>query len=128
MAWWSAERTFKNQEASAFRFSEGQRTHEHSCRITLPSQKVPFPKENAKVSLFLYPNGRLRFEKAPIMGRQLEKLLEILKSRLLKIKKPYKKIDKSESMRIEIRSRKAQKMIAETLKVADSLGNKSYVF
>lgn len=62
------------------------------------------------------------------MGRQLEKLLEILKSRLLKIKKPYKKIDKSESMRIEIRSRKAQKMIAETLKVADSLGNKSYVF
>lgn len=68
-----------------------------------------------------------RFEMA-IMGRPLEKLFEILKSRLLKVKKPYKKIDKSESMRIEISSRKAQKMIADTLKVADSLGKKNYVF
>lgn len=59
-----------------------------------------------------------------------------LKSRLrcLKTKKPgggglYDKIEKSESMRVEIRSRKAQKLIQETLKVADSPKiNKTYAF
>lgn len=57
------------------------------------------------------------------------RLMVSLKSRLrcLKTKKPaagggglYDKIEKSESMRVEIRSRKAQKLIQETLKVADS--------
>ncbi|CAL0318776.1 unnamed protein product [Lupinus luteus] len=44
-----------------------------------------------------------------------------LKSKIksLKVKKPYNKVEKSESMRVEIRSRKARKIIEETLKVAD---------
>ncbi|KAI3941859.1 hypothetical protein MKW92_040064, partial [Papaver armeniacum] len=40
----------------------------------------------------------------------------------------YDKIDKSESMRIEISSRKAQKLIQKTLKIADSPINKTYAF
>ncbi|KAF9663931.1 hypothetical protein SADUNF_Sadunf17G0103300 [Salix dunnii] len=36
------------------------------------------------------------------------------------MKKPYDKIEKSDSMRVEIRSRKARKLIEETLKIADS--------
>ena len=44
------------------------------------------------------------------------------------MKKPYDKIEKSESMRVEIRSRKARKLIEETLKVADSPKTKSYAF
>lgn len=60
----------------------------------------------------------------------LERLLVNLKSKLrcLKMKKPYDKIEKSESMRVEIRSRKARKLIEETLKVADSPKTKSYAF
>jgi hypothetical protein len=52
----------------------------------------------------------------------LERLVVSLKSKIrsLKMKKPYDKIEKSESMRVEIRSRKAQKLIQETLKIADS--------
>ncbi|KAF6176426.1 hypothetical protein GIB67_005324 [Kingdonia uniflora] len=58
------------------------------------------------------------------------RLVVSLKSKLkaLKPKKCYDKVDKSESMRIEIRSKKAQKLIQETLKIADSPKNKSYVF
>ncbi|KAI3923110.1 hypothetical protein MKX01_014493 [Papaver californicum] len=40
----------------------------------------------------------------------------------------YDKIDKSESMRIEISSRKAQKLIQKTLKIADSPINRTYAF
>ncbi|KAL8200636.1 hypothetical protein R6Q57_011975 [Mikania cordata] len=41
----------------------------------------------------------------------------------------YEKIEKSESMRIEIRSKKARKLIEETLRVADSIKTtKSYSF
>ncbi|KAI3970959.1 hypothetical protein MKX01_024606 [Papaver californicum] len=40
----------------------------------------------------------------------------------------YDKIDKSESMRIEISSRKAQKLIQKTLKTADTPVNKTYAF
>nr|DAD31621.1 TPA_asm: hypothetical protein HUJ06_010472 [Nelumbo nucifera] len=60
----------------------------------------------------------------------LERLVVNLKSKLrsLRIKKLYDKIEKSESMRVEIKSRKAQKLIAETLKFADSPRNKSYAF
>lgn len=35
-----------------------------------------------------------------------------------KAKKPYVKIDKSASVKVEIRSRKARKLIEKTLKVA----------
>ncbi|ONK69437.1 uncharacterized protein A4U43_C05F22880 [Asparagus officinalis] len=50
------------------------------------------------------------------------------KLRLLKVKKPaeYDKMDKTESMRVEIRSKKARKLIADTLKIADSPGRKSF--
>lgn len=60
----------------------------------------------------------------------LERLMVALKSKIrsLKMKKPYDKIDKSESMRVEIRSRKARKLIEETLKVADSPKSKTYAF
>ncbi|XP_010913589.1 uncharacterized protein [Elaeis guineensis] len=65
-----------------------------------------------------------------MMGHQLERLVGSLKSKLksLKAKKPYDKMDKTESMRVEIRSRRAQKLIAKNLKVADSLGHKGYPF
>lgn len=58
----------------------------------------------------------------------LEKLVVTLKSKIksLKNKKPYNKVEKSESMRVEIKSRKARKIIEETLKVADSPKSKSF--
>lgn len=40
----------------------------------------------------------------------------------------YDKMEKSESMRVEIRSRKAQKLIQETMKIADSPSTKTYAF
>nr|KYP37896.1 hypothetical protein KK1_040897 [Cajanus cajan] len=49
-------------------------------------------------------------------------LMVSLKSKIkgLKMKKAdYDKVEKSESMRMEIRSKKARKLIEETLKVAD---------
>ncbi|KAL7101155.1 hypothetical protein ABFS83_08G038600 [Erythranthe nasuta] len=63
----------------------------------------------------------------------LEKLMTSLKSKIkgIKIRKQepdyYNKIDKSESMRVEIRSRKARKLIQDTLKIADSPKTRSYV-
>ncbi|RZB70938.1 hypothetical protein D0Y65_035751 [Glycine soja] len=65
-----------------------------------------------------------------VMG--LGRLMVTLKSKIrsLKImKKPdYDKVEKSESMRMEIRSRKARKLIEETLKVADSPKPKAFAF
>ncbi|KAL5582022.1 hypothetical protein UlMin_014464 [Ulmus minor] len=60
----------------------------------------------------------------------LDRLVVSLKSKIrsLKMKKPYDKIEKSESMRVEIRSRKARKLIEKTLKIADSPTTKSYAF
>ncbi|PIN12000.1 hypothetical protein CDL12_15389 [Handroanthus impetiginosus] len=60
----------------------------------------------------------------------LERLMTSLKSKLksIKVKKPYDKIEKSESMRVEIRSRKARKLIEDTLKIADSPKTRSYTF
>lgn len=40
----------------------------------------------------------------------------------------YDKMEKSESMRVEMRSRKARKLIEETLKTADSPKSKSLAF
>lgn len=61
----------------------------------------------------------------------LDRLVGNLKSKLrsLKMKKPaadYNKIEKSESMRVEIRSKKARKLIEKTLKVADSPKTKTF--
>lgn len=44
------------------------------------------------------------------------------------MKKPYDKIEKSESMRVEIRSRKARKLIEKTMKIADSPKTKTFAF
>ncbi|KAH9675908.1 hypothetical protein WN944_005302 [Citrus x changshan-huyou] len=60
----------------------------------------------------------------------LERLVVSLKSKIrsLKMKKPYDKIEKSESMRVEIRSRKARKLIEKTMKIADSPKTKTFAF
>ncbi|KAL0915218.1 hypothetical protein M5K25_015620 [Dendrobium thyrsiflorum] len=67
-----------------------------------------------------------------IGGKQLQKLVGDLKSKLkkpMKSKKPYNKMNKTDSMKVEINSRKAQKLISETLKIADSpAGHMSYAF
>ncbi|KAK4767439.1 hypothetical protein SAY86_015189 [Trapa natans] len=47
------------------------------------------------------------------------KLMRTVK-KMKKGNEDYDKIEKSESMRVEIRSRKARKLIEETLKIADS--------
>ncbi|PON86843.1 hypothetical protein TorRG33x02_173690 [Trema orientale] len=61
------------------------------------------------------------------MANQLESLVESIKSKvkgaLKKPKKTYIKMDKSSSVKVEIRSRKARKLIDKTLKVADRPGN-----
>ncbi|KAL0356939.1 UNVERIFIED_CONTAM: hypothetical protein Scaly_1379600 [Sesamum calycinum] len=61
------------------------------------------------------------------MAIQLENLVESIKSKvrsLKKSKKPYVKMDKSASVKVEIRSRKARKLIDKTLKAADRPGKK----
>ncbi|KAG8368509.1 hypothetical protein BUALT_Bualt15G0053000 [Buddleja alternifolia] len=56
----------------------------------------------------------------------LENLVESIKSKVRSLKKskkkPYVKMDKSASVRVEIRSRKAKKLINKTLKTADRPG------
>lgn len=67
------------------------------------------------------------------MANQLmEKMVESIKSKVrslkrstAKKKKPYVKMDKSSSVKVEIRSRKARKLIDKTLEVADSPGKRS---
>ncbi|CAI0385568.1 unnamed protein product [Linum tenue] len=66
------------------------------------------------------------------MGIQLETLVESIKSKVKgallrksKKKKPYVKMDKSASVRVEIRSRKARQLIDKTLKVADRPGKRT---
>ncbi|KAG4914820.1 hypothetical protein JHK87_052377 [Glycine soja] len=76
------------------------------------------------------PSRILESNNKQVMG--LGRLMVTLKSKIrsLKImKKPdYDKVEKSESMRMEIRSRKARKLIEETLKVADSPKSKAFAF
>ncbi|KAJ4824329.1 hypothetical protein Tsubulata_004290 [Turnera subulata] len=62
------------------------------------------------------------------MAIQIENLVESIKSKvrsLKRSKKPYIKMDKSASVKVEIRSRKARKLIDKTLKVADRPGKRS---
>ncbi|XXG56835.1 hypothetical protein AAC387_Pa03g4149 [Persea americana] len=64
-------------------------------------------------------------EKEREMAIQLENLVESIKSKvrfLKKSKKPYVKMDKSKSVRVEIRSKQARKLIDKTLKAADRPG------
>ncbi|KAJ1381618.1 hypothetical protein SESBI_44967 [Sesbania bispinosa] len=62
------------------------------------------------------------------MTNQLGNLVESIKSKVRslkkKAKKPYIKMDKSASVKVEIRSRKARKLIEKTLKAADNPGNR----
>ncbi|GMH13581.1 hypothetical protein Nepgr_015422 [Nepenthes gracilis] len=62
----------------------------------------------------------------------MENLVETLKSKVKalkksKSKKPYVKMDKSASVKVEIRSRKARKIIEKTLKAADRPGDVSSI-
>ncbi|XP_023530681.1 uncharacterized protein LOC111793132 [Cucurbita pepo subsp. pepo] len=65
------------------------------------------------------------------MANQLGNLVESIKSKVKalrkskKSKKPYIKMDKSASVKIEIRSRKARLLIDKTLKVADRPGDRT---
>ncbi|XVE49353.1 hypothetical protein DITRI_Ditri01bG0076700 [Diplodiscus trichospermus] len=63
------------------------------------------------------------------MANQLENLVETIKSKVRALKKskkkPYIKMDKSSSVKVEIRSRKARKLIDKTLKVADRPGKRA---
>uniref|UniRef100_A0A7N2KXG2 Uncharacterized protein n=1 Tax=Quercus lobata TaxID=97700 RepID=A0A7N2KXG2_QUELO len=88
----------------------------------------PLYLSNFLVSLLF--SSALRFSYIAMVMMGLERLMVTLKSKIrsLKMKKPYDKIEKSESMRIEIRSRKAQKLIQKTLKIADSPKTKAIVF
>ncbi|WOK99596.1 hypothetical protein Cni_G08308 [Canna indica] len=62
-----------------------------------------------------------------LMGsEQLESLVEAIKTKVMgkkgKGKKPYVKMDKSASVKVEIRSRRARRLIDKTLKAADRPG------
>ncbi|XP_078430505.1 uncharacterized protein LOC144702364 [Wolffia australiana] len=63
---------------------------------------------------------------------QLGSLVENIKRKLVKTlkrsksKKPYVKMEKSSSVRVEIRSRRARKLIEKTMRAADSPGKRSF--
>ncbi|KAK8626960.1 hypothetical protein V6N13_134589 [Hibiscus sabdariffa] len=66
------------------------------------------------------------------MANQLESLVATIKSKMRALKKsksssakPYIKMDKSSSVKVEIRSRKARKLIDKTLKAADRPGKRT---
>ncbi|XP_042500032.1 uncharacterized protein LOC122078210 [Macadamia integrifolia] len=63
------------------------------------------------------------------MANQLGNLVESIKSKVRSLKKskkkPYIKMDKSSSVKVEIRSKKARKLIEKNLKVADRPGKRS---
>ncbi|CAK7336237.1 unnamed protein product [Dovyalis caffra] len=54
-----------------------------------------------------------------MMKMGLRRLMMIIKSKLsfLKMRRPYDKIEKSESMKVETRTRKARKLIDGTLRI-----------
>ncbi|XP_039158321.1 uncharacterized protein LOC120288416 [Eucalyptus grandis] len=65
----------------------------------------------------------------PTMANHLEGLVETIKSKvraLKKTKKPYVKMDKSSSVKVEIRSRKARQLIDKTLKHADQPAKRGF--
>ncbi|XAR72998.1 hypothetical protein NMG60_11019834 [Bertholletia excelsa] len=59
----------------------------------------------------------------------MENLVESIKSKVRSLKKskkkPYVRMDKSASVKVEIRSRQARKLIDKTLKAADQPGKRS---
>ncbi|WVZ15902.1 hypothetical protein V8G54_013468 [Vigna mungo] len=69
-----------------------------------------------------------RRKKAMGLGRLMVTLKSKMRSLKIVKKSEYDKVEKSESMRMEIRSRKARKLIEQTLKVADSPKSKTFAF
>lgn len=74
-------------------------------------------------------------EKMVMMSQQLERLVGSLKSKIKSLKGNkraiYDKMVKTDSMRVEIRSRRAQKLIVKNLKMVDSMvnnNNKTFIF
>ncbi|CAH8328879.1 unnamed protein product [Eruca vesicaria subsp. sativa] len=64
------------------------------------------------------------------MGLHLESLVETIKSKVSSLRrkkknKPYIKMDKSSSVRVEIRRKKTRDLINKTLKVADRPGQRA---
>ncbi|KAK4724264.1 hypothetical protein R3W88_027043 [Solanum pinnatisectum] len=59
------------------------------------------------------------------MGIELENFVESIKSKVRKLKKPYIKMEKSSSVKVEIRSKKARKLVEKTLQAADRPGKRS---
>ncbi|KAE8716764.1 serine carboxypeptidase-like 18 [Hibiscus syriacus] len=66
------------------------------------------------------------------MANQLESLVATIKSKVRALKKskkssnkPYIKMDKSSSIKVEIRSRKARQLIDRTLEAADRPGKRT---
>ncbi|KAK9163639.1 hypothetical protein Syun_004541 [Stephania yunnanensis] len=63
------------------------------------------------------------------MAIQLENIVESIKSKVRALKKsrkkPYVKMDKSSSVKVEIRSRQARKLIEKTMRVADQPGKRA---
>ncbi|XP_058113304.1 uncharacterized protein LOC131256413 [Magnolia sinica] len=118
MALWKfSERTWAFRLPN-FQYKGSQAIAPNKCLVFLP------------LTQFFHCDSQPLITKEKMIGHQLDKLVGTLKSKLrvFKMKKPYNKIDKSDSMRMEIRSRKARKIIEETLKIADSPGHKSYAF
>ena len=64
-----------------------------------------------------------------MLGLELESLVETLKSKVgllrRKKRKPYTKMDKSSSVRVEIRRKKTRDLINKTLKIADRPGQRA---
>ncbi|KAE8670029.1 serine carboxypeptidase-like 18 [Hibiscus syriacus] len=67
------------------------------------------------------------------MANQLESLVATIKSKVRALKKstkksgnkPYIKMDKSSSVKVEIRSRRARELIDRTLRAADCPGKRT---
>ncbi|XP_055813262.1 uncharacterized protein LOC129882822 [Solanum dulcamara] len=62
------------------------------------------------------------------MEYQLENLVESIKSKVRKLKKskkPYIKMKKSSSVKVEIRNKKAHKLVEKTLQTANHPGKHS---
>ncbi|XP_031109868.1 uncharacterized protein LOC116014024 [Ipomoea triloba] len=111
-------------------------THPPTYLNSLTTLQSPYKKHHSRLASFFFfltnhlPGSNIKIEMV-MMG--LERLVVSLKTKLRRSVKTknnssYDKIEKSDSMRVEIRSRKAQKLIQETLKIADSPHTKSFPF
>ncbi|RWR73923.1 ribosomal RNA small subunit methyltransferase E [Cinnamomum micranthum f. kanehirae] len=120
-----------------FRFLSAFCTTETEIRkeltVTTSRLKVleaPLETEEKKPLLFWFTSDEQREREREMANQLVENLVESIKSKVRSLKrsrkkKPYVMMDKSSSVKVEIRSRKARNLIDKTLKVADSPGKKS---